>query len=367
MAVLALVATGCTTQTGLSELPSEPTQSSNANASPSNQADTDRIFIEGCQRFNDGELSHKYLELYRPIVQDICVDFEMRYDLVEVYASPLVKKSSVELYVANNVFGLSYWDKYVAGGLKPLKLIVLTEDDQDWWAGQLDDLLTIEPEWFGPTDGGGHCFAAVASAFCPKSYFSFEGDTTGDFDVLTTMLGSRLEWDTFRKVVPIHESTHAFQAAGGLGHWRYWFVEGQATYFELAASILVPELGSENWRDELAANAPSRDELQFNATTTDEVNEYMAKCNGEFNCDGFRYFGASLAHELLVNTFGMEKYFAWNVALAKELPDFNWRGMTEKVTEEGQSGFARLFEEYFDVDIQEWERTQLASYILANY
>jgi hypothetical protein len=243
------------------------------------------------------------------------------------------------------------------------------EDEQNWWRQQLSNLLTIEPEWFGPSEGGGHCYAAEAQAFCPKLYVGNEGDTQGDYNVLATMLGSSMEWSTFRRVVAIHESTHAFQTASLLGHWRQWYVEGQATYFELAASVLIPDLRGSNWRDDQLRQAHKNDEYKFEATTVEEAYEYMRACDSGKNCDGFRYIGASFAHELLVTEFGMEKYIEWNLAIARDLPDFNWRTMssTPDIAEKGRRMFEEYFEAHFAIDINTWEREVLAPYILEHY
>ena len=341
--------------------------------SPQTNADTPQaesqtsMFEEGCIKLSGGSLSHKYLDKYRPLVEDICNGFEMDYSLVQVKTSPRVDSDSVKLYVENNVFGLSYWNRYVAGGLEPMKVILLTEDEQDWWSQELNGLVTVTPEWFGPTDGGGHCYAAEAEAFCPKAYYAHDGETTGNFNVLTTMLGSKVDWNTFRKVVPIHESTHQFHSTTGLGHWRWWFIEGQATYFELAATVLVPNLGASDWRDEIGRDTYSRDELKFNASNVAETLAYINECNKTGKCNGFRYFGASLAHELLVNTYGIETYLNWNLALAESLPDFFWRGMDEETARLGNLQFEEIFEEFFGTDIGTWEQTEFASLVLETY
>jgi len=348
---------------------SEASNSGDATSESSAQSSTERgsMFEQGCANLANGSLTHKYLQKYRPIVEDICNGFEMDYSLVEVETSPLVDQESVQLYVENNVFGLSYWDRYVAGGLRPLKVLLLMEDEQDWWAKQLKGLVTVTPEWFGPTDGGGHCYAAEAEAFCPKGYYAHDGETTGNFNVLTTMLGSKVDWNTFRKVVPIHESTHQFHSTTGLGHWRWWYIEGQATYFELAATVLVPDLGASDWRDEIGRDTYRQDELKFNASNVAETVAYMDECNKTGKCNGFRYFGASLAHELLVSTYGIETYLNWNLALAERLPDFFWRGMDEETARLGNLQFEDIFEEFYGTDINTWEQTELARLVLETY
>jgi len=325
------------------------------------------MFEQGCQKFSNGTLRHKYLDKYRSIVTDICSGFEMDYSLVEVKTSPRVDAKSVELYVENNVFGLSYWNKYVSGGLRPMKVLLLMEDEQDWWRSNLEGLVTLTPEWFGPTDGGGHCYAAEAEAFCPKAYYDLDGETSGNFNVLTAMLGSKVDWNTFRKIVPIHEATHQFHSTTGLGHWRWWFIEGQATYFELAASVLVPGLGASGWRDEIVRDTYSRDELKFNASNVEETVAYIDQCNRTGKCNGFRYFGASLAHELLVESFGIDSYLKWNEAIAERLPNFYWRGMDEVSRALGNQGFEDAFNEFFGVNIRTWETNDLAQFVFETY
>jgi hypothetical protein len=43
------------------------------------------------------------------------MDFEMNYELVDVQMSEKVDKESADRYVDANVFGLSYWNRYVEG------------------------------------------------------------------------------------------------------------------------------------------------------------------------------------------------------------------------------------------------------------
>jgi hypothetical protein len=356
-------------ETDEGESKSEESTSTMTPSADAQSSATERVsmFEQGCASLANGSLTHKYLEKYRPIVEDICDGFEMDYSLVEVVTSPLVDQDSVKLYVQNNVFGLSYWDRYVAGGLQPMKMLLLMEDEEDWWSNELSGLVAVTPEWFGPTDGGGHCYAAEAEAFCPKGYYAHDGETTGNFNVLTTMLGSKLDWNTFRKVVPIHESTHQFHSTTGLGHWRWWYIEGQATYFELAATVLVPDLGASDWRDEIGRDTYRQDELKFKASNVSETVAYMDECDNTGKCNGFRYFGASLAHELLVNTYGIETYLNWNLALAERLPDFFWRGMDEETGRLGRMQFEDIFEEFFGIDIDTWEQTEFASLVLETY
>ena len=332
----------------------------------SEQAEPVTVYEAGCVALKAGELKHKYLELYRPMVEDICTDFEMRYDLIDLVLSPKIDRKDAQFYLDANVFGLSYWDRYAPNGLTPRLLLLLMEEEQDWWSEQLDELLIREPGWFGPTDEGGHCYAAEAEAFCLKLYVANEGDTKEDFDVLTTMIGSRFQWDTFRKVVPIHEATHAFHTAIELAQWRYWLMEGQATYFELAASVLIQQPDMGNWRDDQLRQAFSQDEIKFTATTPEEAYDHYVACQ-QANCDGLRYIGSSFAHELLVNSYGMETYFAWNQDMAATLPPMNWRNYDQEKSDIGQKLFPEIFEKHFGIDLETWERDYYMPYLIENY
>jgi len=144
-------------------------------------------------------------------------------------------------------------------------------------------------------------------------------------------------------------------------------MEGQATYFELASTVLVPGLGASSWRDQIQADSNRRDRTKFTATTVEETAAHMSNCDRSGTCDGFRYFAGSLAHELLVNSYGVDTYINWNIAMAKELPDFRWYGMSESVRQQGSAQFASLFERYFDIDLTTWEQTELAAYVLDTF
>jgi hypothetical protein len=366
--VFTLSACSAETQPLETESPAQVDQSVESPAPDSNpEPEYATAYEEGCAMLDAGTLTHKYLELYRPLVEDICKDFEMRYDLVDVVLSPEVNREDAEFYVDANVFGLSYWDRYAPNGIDHRRILLLMEEEQDWWSEQLGELLKTEPTWFGPSAEGGHCTAAVADAFCTKLYVANEGDTKVDFDVFTTMLGSRIQWTTFRKVVPIHEATHAFHTAIELSNWEWWVMEGQATYFELAASVLVPELGAGNWRDDQMQQAFGQDKIQFTAKTAEEVEEHIKACDRPDVCNGLRYIGASMAHELLVNTYGMDAYFAWNKDMAERLPPMNYRNFDNQKAEIGNRLFPEIFEDNFGIPLETWEKEQLYPYLIENY
>jgi hypothetical protein len=71
----------------------------------------------------------------------------------------------------------------------------------------------------------------------------------------------------------------------------------------------------------------------------------------------------------LVNTYGVDKYFAWNLALADRLPDFLWRETpyNQSTMRQGNEGFANIFKEFFGIDIDDWERREFAPYLLETY
>lgn len=365
---------GCTTSDtqGIEASPgsSEPTgvtESAEEAADPEDVSADSNLYLEGCKKFEAGELEHKHLETYRALLEDICTDFEMNYDLVEVRQSPKVDQVDLDFYVDANVFALSYWNQFTIAGMTKRYLVLLMEEEEAWWEEQVDELLAIEPVWFGPSAEAGHCYAAEPEAICPKLYVGNEGSTTGDFDVLTTMIGSKLEWTPFRRVIAIHESTHGYQTTERLGHWRYWFVEGQATYFEMAVSILAGSLAGYSWRDEAIATSNQRDANPFLATTAAEAYDYLRKCDGPQECDGMRYVGSSFAHELLVNTYGLETYKTWNKAIAEQLPDFVWDGQPQPEGDLGNKLFAELFLEHFEVEINQWEKEELSPYLLEQF
>lgn len=324
---------------------------------------------QGCLDFENGAITHPYLENYSKIITDICSNTILNYELVEVRASPKSNPGDVQYLLESQVFGLSYWDRYLADGITKHYLVIQNETEQDFWQAQMTELLKIEPTWFDLSDKGGHCYAVEPDAFCMKLYVGNEGDTKGDYDVVVIMLGSRVDWNPSRRVGTIHEATHGFHTAARLGHWRYWFVEGQATYFEMAASVLLPNLRSFNWRREQLVSFHGSDEHKFTASTPEEAYQHLLDCDSGKRCEGFRYLAASFAHELLVNEYGAEKYLAWNLDLADQLPDFAWDGKW-KSSNEQQNGvklFEKIFKDHFGIEITKWEREVFSPYVLENY
>lgn len=143
-------------------------------------------------------------------------------------------------------------------------------------------------------------------------------------------------------------------------------IEGQATYFELAASVMVPGQGYENWRDEQLQQVVSQDELRYTAKTKEEAYEDFLDCQ-RGNCDGLRYIGCSFAHELLINTYGMETYCAWNQDMATTLPPMNWRNFDQEKSDLGQKLLPELFEKHFGIDLETWEHDYYMPYLIENY
>jgi hypothetical protein len=372
LAVSVLVLTGCASSADTISSPSsamEATSSQPKDELQTEKLDEERLnaFEEGCQDYFSGEISGDLVDIYRPLLDDVCTDLEMDYDLIELIAGPKVDQENLDYYLATHVFGLSYWSRYSVNGMTPRVMLVVMEEEQEFWQEQLDRLLAITPTWFGPSDEGGRCYAAEAAAYCTKLYVGNEGSTPGDYDVSATMIGSRLEWTPNRRVSPLHQSAHSFQTAAQLGNWRFWFIEGQATYFEIATSFLIPDEGYDDWRTGMFEQSYREDIKKFTAETSEEAYQHLKECDRVDECNGFRYFGASLAHELLINTYGIETYHEWNRDLDNQLPDYVWGNTPQDLQELGSRLFAELFEEHFGVDIDVWEKDVYAPYLVEQY
>ena len=74
-----------------------------------------------------------------------------------------------------------------------------------------------------------------------------------------------------------------------------------------------------------------------------------------------------MAHELLVNSYGMDSYFAWNKDMAERLPPMNWRNFDNQKADLGNKLFPEVFEDNFGIPLETWEKEQLYPYLIENY
>ncbi|MFM2321474.1 MAG: hypothetical protein RL612_621, partial [Actinomycetota bacterium] len=234
--------------------------------------------------------------------------------------------------------------------------------DESWWVDQMTERVkNPQLSWFTSKNEGGHC-RVEADIYCPK--FFGPSETTNNEPVEFRIIGTKLNWQDWQLLNSAHETVHLYQDSHGMSHWANWYIEGQATFFELAMAELLYK--SDHIRRDYLFTRPAReDKYEFRPTSASSVVDFLRKCemarNGE--CDSFKYGVGSVFHEKLVIDFGLAKYFKWQQFLIDKMP----RGNPADLSQAKQDLVARIFDQsfpaVFDTSRDKWEKTVLAPYL----
>jgi len=303
---------------------------------------------------------------YEAVISEVCGKANPDGYLLPHVFSPTVSKSDSQRYLDGEAFHESYWVTRMNPDF-PLKMrIIFSENDEEWWKEQqVANLIDPELGWFTSKDEGGHC-RVEAEIFCPM-FFEPSLTTTG-IPTEFRIIGSKLSWEDWQLTNSAHESVHLYQDSHGQSHWAYWYIEGQATFFELALARLL--FDGDNNRIRSVFSDPQRmDALQLVSTSTDTVAAYLKDCENSRNgeCESFKYGGGSLFHEKLVIDFGLEQYFKWQDYLNEKMPKGNPANFNAAQGNELAKTFNKSLEEIFGFSQKEFETKIMPEYILEVY
>lgn len=300
---------------------------------------------------------------YEEVIRDACAKVDLNAIAVPFESSQTVNKESLEIYIGAEKFHLGYWNKYMQSGFPTKQRIVFTELDQAWWEQKMNEnILKPDLSWFTSKNEGGHC-RVESDIFCPK-FFEPVLTTTG-LPTEFRIIGTKLGWQDWQLLNSAHETVHLYQDSHGMSHWAFWYIEGQATFFELAMSKLY--FGDNYLRREFIVTRPNRqDSLKYSATNLAESRAFLKKCKASRNgdCENFKYGAGSLFHEKLVIDYGLAKYFDWQMKLAARMPKGNPGNLSHTKQMRTETEFAVIFEESFGQSLDHFENQTMAQYLL---
>jgi hypothetical protein len=303
---------------------------------------------------------------YEAVIIEVCGKANPDGYLLPHLFSPTVSQTDSKRYLDGEAFHESYWVKRMNPDFPVKMRIIFSEKDGEWWKEQqVANLIDPELGWFTSKDEGGHC-RVLADIFCPKFYGP--SDTTTGIPTEFRIIGSKLSWEDWQLTNSAHESVHLYQDSHGQSHWTFWYIEGQATFFELALARLL--FDQDDLRTGSVFSNPQRtDSLKLVPTSSDTVAKYLKDCENSRNgeCDSFKYGGGSLFHEKLVIDFGLERYFEWQDFLNEQMPKGNPANFDAAQGNELAKTFDKSFEEIFGFSQREFETEIMPAYIFEVY
>jgi hypothetical protein len=302
---------------------------------------------------------------YDAVIAEVCAKTKPNSFKASVDVSPSVSARNVSRYMDSLRFHESYWGTQMNPSFTSPLRVVFSESDKKWWTQkQKQYLLKPELGWFTSKSEGFHC-RVMPDGFCPKH---FEGELTkSGTPVEFRIIGSRLSWQNWQLTNGAHEAVHMYQDSHSQNFWSFWYIEGQATFFELAMARLLHKSDSLR-KMYLVDNPKQQDSLKFNAKTPEAAAKYFNDCNNSGNaCSSFKYGGGSLFHEKLVLDYGLKKYFEWQDWLNANMPQGNMGKFTPTETETLYKTFAKSFEAVFGITQQHFETKVMSRYFLDSY
>lgn len=321
-------------------------------------------WVAACDEFQ-ADSSEGYGAAYNEVILDFCSKAKPDTYDVPSEVAPSVSSANASRYLDSERFHESYWATRMEPGFPKKMRLIFSELDGDWWEQkQKEHLLEPDLGWFTSKTEQGHC-RVEPEIFCPKQ-FSPKETKTGDA-IEFRIIGSQLNWQDWQLVNGAHEAVHTYQDSHSQNFWSFWYIEGQATFFELAMARLMFKSDSLR-KGFLIDNPQQQDSLKFSAESTESVAKFFNDCNNSGDaCSSFKYGGGSLFHEKLVLEYGLTKYFEWQDWLNAKMPQGNMGKFTPLETEALYKTFAKSFEVVFGITQEHFETKVMPQYFLNSY
>lgn len=321
-------------------------------------------WTKACQGFKSRSTSG-FGVAYDAVIADACSKAKPNSFKASALVAPSVSARNVSRYMDSLRFHESYWGTRMNPSFTSPLRVVFSENDKQWWT-QRQKRYLLKPDlgWFTSKSEGTHC-RVMADIFCPKH---FEGALTKSGNpVEFRIIGSRLSWQNWQLTNGAHEAVHIYQDSHGQGHWMFWYIEGQATLFELAMGRLLHK--SDVLRKMYLVDSPKQnDSLKINASSPESVAKFFNDCNNSGNaCATFKYGGGSLFHEKLILDYGLDKYFQWQDYLNLNMPRGDQSKFTDAENEKLFKTFAKSFEEVFGITQERFETKVMPKYFFDSY
>ena len=330
--------------------PSQQIQAESQASGNSPRLENESVWQEKCRAYEPLE-GQPWHSVYNEIIKDVCESTVLKPDVLEVIYSPLVAQERLETFIDTAQFSFSFWAPETLD-TAPVKLMILTEKERDWFEATLTPLLTDPSvmEWFGAdAKGVGRCGSVGPQAGCGAKYPVWE-TTTGTL-VYVNMLGTQRTPDDEYNIDAAHNAVHWYQDSHGYQHWDDGFLEGQATLYEIAFHFLYT--GHDRKREEGARMVSVRDGAPFSARDDEGAREHLAYCRQSGpDCHHFFYFGGAMQQEKMILDFGFDKYKEWNVEMRQV---------------RSREEYEALFESVYGVELRSWQNENLATYLVESF
>lgn len=340
--ISSLILSGCS-----SEQPTTPVEAAPEEAS-SNE------WVAACDVFVPSLEGADFQVAYNSIIESVCsIADPENYD-IEAKLSPTVSIESSNRYFGAEAFHESYWARLMDPTYRK-KRIVFTELDQAWWEEQQTaNLINPDLSWFTSKDEGGHC-RVEANIYCPRNFGSSE--TIDGVPTEFRIIGTALNWQDWQRTNSAHEVVHLYQDSHQQSHWSFWYIEGQATLYELAMANLL--FNTNDIRsDFIFTNRRQQDTLVFEPTSPEYVAQYFDDCDRaeKGSCQAFKYGVGSMFHEKLVIDYGLESYWDWQDYLNSNMPKGDMADFTFDQQEQARVVFGQSFFDVFGISRETFEK-----------
>lgn len=318
-------------------------------------------WVLACDEFVDPAEDFEFQAAYNSVIQSVCDIADPTSYEVEAEFSPTVLIEAKNRYLGAEAFHESFWSKLNDPTYRK-KRIVFTELDQEWWEEQQTaNLLNPNLGWFTSKDEGGHC-RVMTTSYCPMNFGSSE--TIDGVPTEFRIIGTELDWQDWQRTNNAHEVVHLYQDSHQQSHWSFWYIEGQATFFELAMANLL--LGTNKIRsDYLFVNRPMQDTHVFEPTSPEYVAQYFDDCyrGTKGSCKAFEYTVGSMFHEKLVIDYGLDAYWEWQDYLNSNMPKGQMGDFSIDQQDQARVVFGQSFVDVFGISREAFETEVMANYV----
>jgi hypothetical protein len=301
-----------------------------------------------------------YHRAYDAIILDYCANSQPESYELDFEASETVDQEDLALHIDSEKFFLSYWSRFM-GEVPQKQEFIFTNKDKEWWEEkQVESLTSPDLGWFTSTSEGGHC-RVDPFIYCSKLFEP--ALTVSGAPVEFRIIGTSFRKEYWQLTNMAHETVHLYQDSLGMSHWAPWYVEGQATLFELAAGELL--FGNDDLRNEYFTRVARHDRVPFNPESAESVYQHFVSCSQmqQGECDQFFYGAGSLYHEKLIIDHGLDTYFAWQRTLSELMPKGNPGSFSNEQLQLMSTTFRDVFNSTFTYQLNDFETVIAPSYV----
>ena len=280
-----------------------------------------------------------WLRVAQSIYNELLTSKPAKIQRIDFINSPTSTKPNAQAFRDAYQGAMTYWSNFAVSDV-PIKWLVVTESDKDWWLKTMKPLAdrNWDPGWWGST----HCDQGPTT-ICGA------GDTGVDgAPLFTGFVGTRSSWTGQNTVNALHEATHVYQKIqlkGYMNAMPCWYAEGQATLFGIALGQKVQAMDISRVREfqQLAQLIP--ESTSWDASGWLKALKTYEDFGGDCQSSHFGYAVGYVVNEKLMDEFGHSKVLEW-----------------ERLSASSQD-WLTSFKKVFGQAVDDWYRDSAAPYI----